>query len=331
MSRPSLRARVLTGAALWTIGLFALAGVVMNFAILHHPQVPIAFHMVFGQMHAVTAVGLICLAFGLLLIRRGVSPVKQLRDRLAAVHEGRDARVTGEYPAEIQPLVDDLNLLLDQRNAQITRAAAKAADLAHGLKTPLAVLSHEAQQAASAGHTDLAAAVSQQVDRMRRQIDYHLAHARSAASAAAPGARAALLPSASALIRVLERLHAERQLNLTADVSADHAFRGQPEDLEEMLGNLLDNACRWARGTVRLSSTVTADRLIVDVDDDGPGIDAKHRQAVLQRGVRADEASSGTGLGLAIVRDLADIHGGTIVLLESPLGGLRARLELPAA
>jgi signal transduction histidine kinase len=331
MSRSSLRARILTGAALWTVGLVGIAGVGLNFAVLHHPQVPIAFHSVFGQVHAVTAIALVCLAFGLLFMRRGVSPLRQLRQRLAAVHDGREARVSGAYPTEIQPLVDDLNVLLEQRNAQVARAVAKAADLAHGLKTPLAVLSHEAQRASAAGHADLGAAITEQVTRMRRQIDYHLAHARSAASAAAPGARANVAASASGLVRALQRLHADRALRIAVTVPSDQTFRGQLEDLEEMLGNLLDNACRWAVSEVRLSSALTNGRLVIDIDDDGPGIEAALRESVLQRGVRADEAGAGSGLGLAIVRDLAEVYGGSITLLASPLGGVRARLELPAA
>lgn len=331
MTRLSLRARVFLGAVLWTLGLFAIAGVVMDFAIRHHPEVPVAFHAIFRYGWTMVAVAVLAMAFGLLQVRRGLSPVKQLRDRLADVHHGRAPRIEGTYPSEVQPLVDDLNALLDERSRRVARAIAKAGDLAHGLKTPLAVLSHEAQQAHVLGDAGTAATISQQVDRMRRQIDYHLAQARSAASAASPGARTDLGPAVSGLIRTLQRLHADRGLRLDAHVSDGLAFRGQREDLEEMLGNLLDNACRWARSRVELSADASNGRVIIDVDDDGPGIDASLRDAVLQRGVRADETAPGTGLGLAIVRDLADIYSGDITLRSSPLGGLRARLDLPSA
>ena len=215
--------------------------------------------------------------------------------------------------------------------SSVTRAIGKAGDLAHGLKTPLAVLSHEAQKARAGGHEPLAAALDQQIDRMKRQIDYHLAQARSAASAATPDARTDVAESAAGLARALQRLHEDRGLSITFDVPAGQTFRGQREDLDEMLGNLLDNACKWAASQVRLTSTTSGAQLIVDVDDDGGGIPAAMRDAVLQRGVRADEAAQGSGLGLAIVRDVAEIYGGSIALSESPLGGLRARLALPGA
>src|SRR5262245_17406126 len=192
--------------------------------------------------------------FGFLQVRRGLSPINQLRDRLSAVHKGVAARVSGSYPAEVQPLVDDLNALLEERERRVARAVAKAGDLAHGLKTPLAALAHEAQQARAAGHEQLAAEIDQQIEHMRRQIDYHLAHARSAASAASPSARASIAASAEGLVRALERLHAERDLSIEIDAPASHAFRGQREDLDEMLGNLLDNACKWARTQVRLTA-----------------------------------------------------------------------------
>ena len=334
MSRGSLRARIVFGAVLWSIGLFAMAGALMTFAIIHHPDFARGTHVVLLHTGPVILFALVCVALGLVQVRRGLSPINQLRDRLSDVHHAREARLTGSYPAEVQPLVDDLNALLDERGTRVARAIAKAGDLAHGLKTPLAVLSHEAQQARAAGHADVAAAIDQQVERMRRQIDYHLAQARSAASAATPGARCDVREAAGGLVRTLQRLHGERGLSISASVNppqAEVAFRGQREDLDEMLGNLLDNACTWARARVALSSAVHGEQLIIDVDDDGPGIDPSMRDAVLQRGVRADEAAQGSGLGLAIVRDLADVYGGTIALMTSPLGGLRARLTLPSA
>jgi signal transduction histidine kinase len=206
---------------------------------------------------------------------------------------------------------------------------AKAGDLAHGLKTPLAVLAHDAQQVRAAGHGDLAADIAQQIERMRRQIDYHLAHARSAAASASRAARTSIAASAEALVRTLHRLHAERGVRIETEVALNHQFRGESADLDEMLGNLLDNACKWARRRVRLTSEVSGETLILTVDDDGPGIDASKRDLVLQRGVRLDEAPHGSGLGLAIVRELAETYGGSIKLEKSPLDGLRASLTLP--
>jgi signal transduction histidine kinase len=231
----------------------------------------------------------------------------------------------------VQPLVDDLNALLDHREAVVSRAIAKAGDLAHGLKTPLAVLAREAERAQAAGQHDLAATMSQQVERMRRHVDYHLAHARAAASGAAPGTRCLVADSAEGLARTLRRLHAERGLDIQLSVPASHAARAHREDLDEMLGNLLDNACKWARSAVSLHSNHRDGVIAIDVDDDGPGLPPEEWERVLQRGVRADEVDGGFGLGLAIVRDLAELYGGTIELGRAPAGGLRAHLRLPSA
>ncbi len=329
MNLLSLKARILLGAILWTIGLFTIAVFILHFA-LPPPSAHGVFQWLFRYGPAMALVAALCMLLGFLQVRRGLSPINQLRDRLAAVHKGVAARVGGSYPAEVQPLVDDLNALLEEREQRVARAVAKAGDLAHGLKTPLAVLAHEAQRARAAGHEQIAAEIDQQIDRMRRQIDYHLAHARSAASAASPAARSSIVASAEGLVRTLQRLHAERDLRIEIDAPASHAFRGQREDLDEMLGNLLDNACKWARARVRLTCSKEGERIVVAVDDDGPGIAPSMREVVMRRGVRADEAAQGSGLGLAIVRDLAEIYGGSISLEESPMGGARARLTLPS-
>jgi signal transduction histidine kinase len=326
----SLRARLLLGALLWTIGLFAIAGVIVTHLMYVYPAAPRIFHHPFTYPTAVSLIAIACMVAGLSQVRHGLRALEQLRTRLSGVHQGRDRRVEGSYPAEVQPLVDDLNALLDHRAQAVKRALAKAGDLAHGLKTPLAVLFHEAERAEASGHHEVAAAIGQQVTRMRRQVDHHLAHARAAASGATPGARCTVRESAEGLARTLLRLHDGRGLRIDLDVAADLAIRGQREDLDEMLGNLLDNACKWARTRVSVTSSATPGRIVIAVDDDGPGIAASMRERVLQRGVRADEATSGSGLGLAIVCDLAELYGGSIALTSSPAGGLRAKLELPA-
>ena len=329
MNLLSLKTRILVGAILWTVGMFAIAVVLMHF-VFPPSSAHGAFRWLFRNGPALALAGVLCMFFGFLQVRRGLQPINRLRNRLAAVHKGAAARVGGDHPAEVQPLVDDLNALLEERERRVARAIAKAGDLAHGLKTPLAALAHEAQQVRAAGHEQLAAEIDQQIDRMRRQIDYHLAHTRSAASAASPAARASIADSAEGLVRALERLHAERDLSIEINAPASLAFRGRREDLDEMLGNLLDNACKWARAQVRLSCSIEGEQIVITIDDDGPGIEPSMREAVIRRGVRADEAAQGSGLGLAIVRDLAEIHGGSISLEESPMGGARARLTLPA-
>jgi signal transduction histidine kinase len=320
---------VVLGAVLWTIGLFTVAGVAMTFIILHVPDAARTFHRPFKHTLPALLVALGCMLWGLAEVRRGLLPIERLRKRLLAVREGREARVAGGYPSEVQPLVSDLNALLDQRERAVTRAQAKAGDLAHGLKTPLAVLAQEADRTAAAGHSELAALLRQQVERMRGQVDYHLAQAGAAAGATATS-HCSVRESAEGLARTLLRLHAERGLAIDVAVDPEHAIRGRREDLDEMLGNLLDNACKWARSRVRVGSALEDTSVVLTVDDDGPGLDPALRERVLQRGVRADEAAPGTGIGLAIVRDLAELYGGRIALERAPTGGLRAELRLPA-
>jgi signal transduction histidine kinase len=320
----SFRRRLILGSVLWIFGLLAITTVIGITIVHSYP------HMI-GFVHnsALVVFATICLLGGLSVVRQGLSPFTDLRQRLVAVREGRDRRLEGRYPSEVQPLVDDLNALLEQRDQTVSRAIAKAGDLAHTLKTPLAVLAHEAEVADAAGSAELAAVMRQQIERMRRQVDYHLAHARAAASGAASGTRSSVLASAEGLARTLLRLHADRGLDIQVHVNPAHTVRGERVDLDEMLGNLLDNACKWARSRIAITSELDGSTVVITVDDDGPGLAASMREAVLQRGVRADEAAPGSGLGLAIVRDLAELYGGSIALSASPSDGLRARLRLP--
>jgi signal transduction histidine kinase len=326
----SLRFRLAVGAALWSIGIFAAAGAVMMHLVGTHPEVPRTIHGIFAQTVQMVVIAAIALTVGYVQMRRGFSPIAQLRARLADVQQGRERQLRGDYPAEVQPLVTDLNALLAARDASVSRAQAKAGDLAHGLKTPLAVLLHEAEQARASGHHSLADTLTAEIDRMRRQIDYHLAQARAGASAATAGTRADVARSVAALLRTMARVHADRKLSFVETGTTGHV-RVEAQDLDEMLGNLLDNASKWARGTVQVSASLKGDTVLITVDDDGPGLDPAMRNAVLSRGVRVDESAPGSGLGLAIVRELAVLYGGAIALTASPLGGLRAELTLPAA
>ena len=324
----SLRTRLFIGAVAWmTAVLIAVIAVVVKLS-RNHPDV--------ARSHGThIAMGIIAVAFlvgGLFLVRRAMAPFRSLRANLSLVREGRSQRIEGDHPSEVQPLVNDLNALLEDRERAVARALTTAGDLAHGLKTPLAVLAQEAEQAAAAGHHDLATTLDQQVQRMQRQVDYHLARSRATASSrAAPGIRCAVLPSVEGLVRTMRRLYAGRELTIDTEVSPAHEIRGRREDLDEMLGNLLDNACKWARSRVAISASIEGAQLVIAVDDDGPGLDPSMRAQVLQRGVRADQQVRGSGLGLAIVSDLAELYGGAVTLETSPLGGTRARLELPRA
>lgn len=327
----SVRWALLSGSALWTAGLFVVAGIVITELFQRYPQFPGIFHGLFTHLAASIVVAVVCMAAGLVQVRRALSALARLRRELAFVHAGREARVTGRFPSEVQPLVDDLNAMLDHREQTVRRALSRAGDLAHGLKTPLAVMARHAEQGEAELGTERATALRHQVDRMRRQIDYHLVHARAAASGAILGASCTVADAVSPLTRTLDQLYADRGLAIRSDVTGHQVVRVQREDLDEMLGNLMDNACKWGRSQVRVSSRTRAGMIEIDVEDDGPGVPPALRAAVLRRGVRADEAAPGSGLGLAIVADLVDLYGGGVVLDTSGLGGTRARLTLPEA
>ncbi len=288
----------------------------------------------------------------------GLAPLRAMRQSLADLNAGTTDRLGGNLPAEVQPLVDDFNRALQRLDDGLASARTQAGNLAHALKTPLAVLRQAADAAATvhsaaampgstAPGTDpgvpptpdpalhqQAAQVQEQVTRAQQHIDWHLRRARAAAHAGAhQRASCELVPVLQGLMRVMDKLHAKRALDMALhtppDLPATVAVEAQ--DLHDMLGNLLDNACQWARNEVRVG--IEADgpaHLCVVVEDDGPGIPAALRTQMLERGARLDETTPGSGLGLAIVTELAGLYGGALTLAESPLGGLCARLRLPA-
>lgn len=323
----SLRARVLLGAVLWTAGLLSATTI----AITLHPRLADTIRIVHSHGRLMGWIAAGCMIAGLAVVRAAFVPLNEMRRRLSDVRNGSAHHLRGRYPAEVQPLVDDLNGLLSHSEQMVSRAVAKAGDLAHGLKTPLAILSNEADRLTAHGDADLAKILAEQVALMRRQIDYHLAHARAAASGTAGHAQCPAGDSVDGLIRTLRQLHAHRALDISSRIDPRHLFKGRREDLDEMLGNLLDNACKWARARVVVASSLLSGRLVLTVEDDGAGLDPDARQLVLQRGVRRDEVVPGSGLGLAIVRDVADLYGGSISLEQGSMGGLAAILELPGA
>jgi signal transduction histidine kinase len=328
----SLRARVLLGAFLWSVGMFLASGFILTHYMLINPEAPRIFHGFFVRhMWQSLVATIVSMVLGFELVKQGLASFDQLRVRLFGVREGRDHQLEGEYPFEVQPLVNDLNALLTDREQRIVKAHRKAGDLAHGLKTPLTLLTQQAERADASGQIELAAAIHQQVERMRRQIDYHLAHARASASGGNPSARCHVLASADGIARTMTAIHTDKQIAVDVVVSDEAVVRTQREDLDEMLGNLVENACKWAKLRVEIRSSQQHAHTIITVDDDGPGLAPELRATVLQRGVRADEAAPGSGLGLAIVADLVELYGGSIALESSPLGGLRATLCLPSA
>ena len=258
----------------------------------------------------------------------GLAPLRSLLAALGRVRDGATPRMEGSFPTEIMPLVTEFNSVLAQNTEAAERARTQAGNLAHALKTPLSVLAN----AANGREDALARLVTTQVETARKQVDYHLARAQAAATARQPGTRTPLQPIIDGLMRTMRHIHAGRNLMLIAPSQATSlAFRGEAHDLQEMLGNLIDNACKWARTRVEIQARHEDNRLVITVDDDGKGIAIDQRDAVLQRGIRADQQIPGTGLGLAIVDDLARMYGGHLALADSPLGGLQAILTLPAS
>ncbi len=261
-----------------------------------------------------------------LQVRIGLQPLRRVSEALARIREGRARQLEGTFPAEIAPLATELNGLIAHSAEVVARARTHVANLAHYLKTPLTVLANEAAD----GEGPLADTVSRQVTAMRRQVDHYLARARAVGALDVLGNRTEVTPVLRDLVRVLERMHAERNIAIELNAPDGLAFRGEREDLEEMSGNLIDNACKWARGRVIVSAKTTGpNRFCITVSDDGPGLPEEARERALQRGERLDESVPGSGLGLSIVRDIAKLYGGDIALGQAALGGLEAQLELP--
>ena len=260
----------------------------------------------------------------------GLAPLRSLHASLGRVRNGDTQKMEGTFPTEIMPLVNEFNSVLAQNAGVVERARTQAGNLAHALKTPLSVIANAANSPKKKDD-ELARLVSAQVDAVRKQVDYHLARAQAAASVRLPGVRTPVAPVIQGLLRVMERIYAERTLEIVLlPMDESLAFRGEEQDLQEMLGNLIDNACKWAASRIEVQVETLSGKLSVSIDDDGHGIAGSKRDAVLKRGVRADEHIAGTGLGLAIVEDLARMYGGKLTLEQSRLGGLNASLMLPA-
>jgi len=282
---------------------------------------------------AMAGLGLGILVALLIQVRFGLQPLDRVRRALATIRSGRATKLDGKFPAEIEPLAEEINSLLDSNREVLERARTHVGNLAHALKTPLSVLTNEAR-----AHPD---AFGDQVTRiaatMREQIDHHLARARVAASANVFGAHTAVGPVLVRLGRALQRIYAERGIEVVAESADGLGFRGEAQDLEEMAGNLLDNACKWAASRVELRAAPLSElrkgrpAFLITVEDDGPGVPEEKRAAVLKRGGRLDETKPGSGLGLSIVTEIAELYGGELRLAASELGGLRAELILPAS
>jgi signal transduction histidine kinase len=262
-----------------------------------------------------------------LQVRIGLLPLRRVRESLARIRSGAAQRLEGHFPREIAPLAVELNSLIEHSSEVVGRARAHVSNLAHFLKTPLTVLAAESEANPGA----LADVVKRQVDVMRRQVDHYLTRARTAGALNVLGNRTPVAPALEDLARVLRRIHAERGIAIEVDSGVDLCFRGERQDLEEMAGNLIDNACKWARSRVQVQARRADGRsFTILVEDDGPGLDAEDRARVMNRGERLDETVPGSGLGLSIVRDISKLYGGGLTLGRGNLGGLSAILTLPA-
>lgn len=281
---------------------------------------------------ALGLLGLGVVASTVFQVRWALAPLTRISHALAAIRSGEALRLEGEFPHEIKPLADEVNALIQANQDVVERARTHVGNLAHALKTPLSVITNEAR-----AHDDpFAHKVEEQAGLMREQIQHHLERARAAARISVTTETADVADVVEGIERAMERIYHDRKLKLRVQVPSELRFRGERQDLEEMCGNLIDNACKWASSVVAVEAypeTVTPEgpRLRLTVDDDGPGMPPNLREDAMKRGQRLDESKPGTGLGLAIVGDLAALYGGRFVLAAAPQGGLRAELVLPAA
>jgi signal transduction histidine kinase len=283
---------------------------------------------------ALTMVGAGLLAVTLVQIRFGLAPLRKIERGLAAVRSGDAKELEGELPAEIEPLQVELNALIASNQEIIDRARTQVGNLAHALKTPLAVLINEARDDKS----PIAAKVTEQAGVMRDSINLYLDRARIAARANVIGRATPILPVVEPIVRALERIHRDKGVTIKVTCPPTLQFQGEQQDLEEMLGNLLDNACAWSKKSAFLTVKPLAlpqrsarKTVVFLIEDDGPGLSPEQREKVGKRGQRLDESKPGSGLGLSIVADFATSYRGKLTLDTSPHGGLLVRLELPAA
>jgi len=275
--------------------------------------------------------GLGMIAINAVAILLGLRPLNRVRNALAMVREGAAQKLDGRFPAEIEPLANETNALIENNRRIVERSRTQVGNLAHSLKTPLAVLLNEGR---AMGGTK-GALISEQAEAMREQVDHYLKRARVAAQRDSVVYRTPVTPLLERLVRVLEKL-GRMKVSLSLP-EQDIVFAGEREDLEEIVGNLLENAMKWAKGRVAVSARSlpapegeAQPRFAIVIEDDGPGIPEEKAREALKRGRRLDETKPGTGLGLAIVAELVNEYGGRLSLERSDLGGLKALVELRA-
>jgi signal transduction histidine kinase len=282
------------------------------------------FYALIGFAVAMTVLGFVQIIYSL-------KPLQRLKLAIADIRSGKSARMVGRYPAEISPLVADLNQLLDANSEMVRSARIQAGNLAHGLRTPLAIMMDEAQMIAQKGERESADTLMNGCQQMLRYVDYYTARARTAALARIPGQTASLRATVEPIVTAMRRLHKGKEISICLGDFPDILMPCDDVDLEEMTSNLIDNACKWAGTRVMISWEHDRQWVLIFVDDDGQGLPPEEYDTVFQVGERLDVATPGTGLGLSIVRDLSILYQGRVTLSKSPLGGLRAELALPKA
>jgi signal transduction histidine kinase len=282
---------------------------------------------------AATAAAFILLGVGLIVaviiqVRVGLRPVFELRSEVAAVRRGKAERLAAVYPIELTPLADELNALVEHNQEVVERQRTHVGNLAHALKTPISVMITEAAQRPS----PLADVVTRQAEVMRQQVDHHLRRARAAARTQGQGERTSVAEILDELARTLERIFRDKGVSIDWDASDDLFFLGERQDLLEIAGNAIENACKWSRSKVRIrAEALSAERFRLTVEDDGPGLPPDRREEVVRRGARLDENAPGSGLGLSIIDELARAYGGALKLDDAALGGLKIEIDLPQA
>ncbi len=277
----------------------------------------------------------------LIQIQAGLAPLESVRRGVGAIRSGQDRRLADAYPDEVMPLVTEVNALLDARAQAVERARAWTADLAHGLKTPLSALVADAQRLRQQGHPALADDLEQLAETMRRRVDRELIRARVRSGAATHPARVDVVDAVQRLLRTLRRTPDGERLDWRIEAPSQVIAALTADDLLELLGNLLENAAKWARTGVRVridprprseqAAGACGACIEIRVTDDGPGVPAEQMTRLGQRGLRLDQGKEGSGLGLAIVNDVVDAYGGSLVFGPAPEGGLMVGVRLPAA
>src|ERR1700692_1708308 len=277
-----------------------------------------------------TALSIVLVLTTIFQVRFGLAPLKRISESIADIRSGRAERLQGEFPVEIAPLARETTALIDANREIVERARTHVGNLAHAIKTPLSVIVNEASAHAADA---FAIKVLEQADVMRDQVAHHLERARIAARLTIIGTVTEVAPAIEALRRTMEKIHRGRDIAIDVGAAIRAKFRGERQDLEEMAGNLVDNACKWAASQVFIEVLVeppvepgAGPMLRIIVDDDGRGLSADERAQVSRRGQRLDESKPGSGLGLSIVIDLAALYGGNLSLGNAPIGGLRGGL-----